>query len=55
MKEAISRVWSIGSSQAARLPLAGGFEEGETEWSKWSKVFQGLKELEEKFKAEEEG
>ena len=52
MKEACARVWSMGSKAGGRLPLAGGFEEGDVEWSKWSKTFQGLKELEESFKAE---
>ena len=52
VKEACARVWDMGSHKGGRLPLAGGFEEGENEWNKWSEVFQGLKELEEKFKAE---
>ncbi len=52
MKEACDRVWGLGSRTGGRLPLAGGFEEGDQEWSKWSKVFDGLKELEEKFKSE---
>ena len=51
MKESLSRVWGMGSRTGGRLPLAGGFEEGDVEWSKWSKIFQGLKELEESFKA----
>ncbi|KAF2765457.1 aldolase [Teratosphaeria nubilosa] len=52
VKEAIARVWGMGSRTGGRLPLAGGFEEGEVEWKKWDKVFQGLKELEDQFKAE---
>lgn len=52
MKEACARVWGFGSKEGGRLPLAGGFEEGDAEWNKWSKLFEGLKELEEKFKAE---
>lgn len=52
VKEAIARVWGFGSAQGARLPLAGGFEDGDKEWEKWDKLFQGLKELEESFKAE---
>lgn len=52
MKEAISRIWGIGDRNGGRLPLAGGFEDGDEEWKKWDKTFQGLKELEEKFKAE---
>jgi len=52
IKEAIARTWGMGSKTGGRLPLAGGFEDGEKEWSKWSEVYQGLKELEEKFKAE---
>jgi 2-keto-3-deoxy-L-rhamnonate aldolase len=52
MKEACARVWSMGSKTGGRLPLTGGFEEGDVEWSKWSKTFQGLKELEDSFKAE---
>lgn len=51
MKESLSRVWGMGSRTGGRLPLAGGFEEGDVEWSKWSKVFQGLKELEGSFNA----
>jgi 2-keto-3-deoxy-L-rhamnonate aldolase len=38
--------------QGGRLPLAGGFQDGEKEWSKWEAVFEGLKKLEEQFKAE---
>ena len=52
MKESLDRVWGFGSRTGGRLPLAGGFEEGDFEWNKWSKLFQGLKELEESFKAE---
>lgn len=52
MKEAIARVWGIGGNKGARLPLAGGFEDGDKEWAKWDEVFQGLKALEEQFKAE---
>ena len=52
MKEACARVWAMGSRTGGRLPLAGGFEEGEAEWSKWSKVCEGLKKMEEGFKAE---
>ena len=52
MKEAIARVWGIGGNKGARLPLAGGFEDGDKEWSKWENVYSGLKELEESFKAE---
>ncbi|KAK6433469.1 hypothetical protein LTR95_010358 [Oleoguttula sp. CCFEE 5521] len=48
MKEAIARVWQMGGAKGARLPLAGGFEEGEQEWKKWEPVFTGLKELEQK-------
>lgn len=52
VKEACARVWGLGSATGARLPLAGGFEDGEDEWKKWAKTFEGLKALEEKFKAE---
>jgi len=52
MKEAIARMWNIGDRKGGRLPLAGGFPEGDKEWVKWEKVFNGLRELEEKFKAE---
>jgi 2-keto-3-deoxy-L-rhamnonate aldolase len=31
------------------LPLAGGFEDGDEEWKKWAKTFEGLKQLEEEF------
>ena len=55
MKEAISRIWSMGSRDGGRLPLAGGFEDGEAEWRKWSKVFESLKDLEEKLKSDKEG
>ncbi|GAB7364630.1 hypothetical protein MBLNU230_g5433t2 [Neophaeotheca triangularis] len=52
IKEACARVWSFGGRGGARLPLAGGFEEGDGEWKKWEKVYAGLKELEQKFEAE---
>ena len=53
MKEAIARIWGMGDRKGGRLPLAGGFEDGEDEWRKWDKIFQGLKKLEEKYQAEE--
>jgi len=46
LKEALARVWDMGGSNGARLPIAGGFED-DKEWSKWGKVYQSLKELEE--------
>lgn len=52
IKEACARVWGMGGKEGARLPLAGGFEEGDREWSKWEKVYNGLKELEQKFESE---
>lgn len=52
LKEAIARVWNIGDNKGARLPIAGGFEDGDTEWKKWQATFQTLKELEDKFSAE---
>ena len=52
IKEATARVWGMGSKTGGRLPLAGGFEDGEAEWSKWAKIYSGLQEMEEKFKAE---
>lgn len=52
-KEALGRVWRIGDPKGGRLPLAGGFEDGDREWSKWEKTFEGLKQLEEKFAAED--
>lgn len=53
MKEAIGRLWGMGDPKGNRLPLAGGFQDGEKEWAKWDKTFQGLKELEQKFESEE--
>ncbi|KAF2716910.1 aldolase [Polychaeton citri CBS 116435] len=47
IKESLARVWSIGSTEGARLPLAGGFEDGAKEWAKWDGVFTDLKKLEE--------
>ncbi|KAK5121327.1 hypothetical protein LTR85_005493 [Meristemomyces frigidus] len=52
IKEAIARLWGMGSKTGGRLPLAGGFQEGDKEWSKWAETFEGLKQLEEKFKSE---
>jgi 2-keto-3-deoxy-L-rhamnonate aldolase len=46
LKEALARVWDFGGAKGARLPIAGGFED-DKEWSKWEKVYQSLKELEE--------
>jgi 2-keto-3-deoxy-L-rhamnonate aldolase len=48
-KEALARVWSLGDGKGGRLPLAGGFEDGDEEWKKWAKTFEGLKQLEEEF------
>lgn len=44
----------LTDSQGARLPLAGGFQDGEKEWAKWADVYESLKKLEEQFKAEDE-
>lgn len=52
MKEAIARTWGMGDRKGGRPPLAGGFEDGDQEWAKWEKTFQGLKDLEEKFEGE---
>lgn len=52
MKEACARIWSFGGRKGGRLPLAGGFVDGDTEWSKWSKTYEALKELEERLKVE---
>lgn len=46
LKEALARVWSFGGAKGARLPIAGGFEDGDGEWKKWEKVYEGLKKLE---------
>ena len=46
IKEAISRCWGFGDKEGARLPLQGGFQGGEQEWSNWSGVYEGLKKLE---------
>lgn len=46
LKETLARVWDFGGAKGARLPIAGGFED-DKEWSKWEKVYQSLKELEE--------
>jgi len=46
LKEALARVWDFGGAKGARLPIAGGFED-DKEWSKWEKLYQSLKELEE--------
>jgi 2-keto-3-deoxy-L-rhamnonate aldolase len=51
MKEACARVWGFGDRTGARLPLAGGFEDGEAEWKKWSEIFAGLKQMEEEFQS----
>lgn len=47
-KEAIARCWGFGDKKGGRVPLAGGFQEGDNEWKKWEKTFTGLKELEQK-------
>ena len=52
IKEAIARLWGFGDKEGARLPLAGGFQGGEGEWNLFKDVFDGLKELEEKFQKE---
>ncbi|KAI5208822.1 hypothetical protein AUEXF2481DRAFT_6522 [Aureobasidium subglaciale EXF-2481] len=46
IKEAIARCWGMGDKEGARLPLQGGFQGGDQEWSNWSSVFEGLKQLE---------
>jgi len=49
IKEAIARCWGLGDKEGARLPLQGGFRGGEQEWSNWSGVYEGLKQLEQEF------
>jgi 2-keto-3-deoxy-L-rhamnonate aldolase len=54
IKEALARVWSFGDGKGGRLPLAGGFEDGDREWEgNWKRTFEGLKELEQQFEREE--
>jgi len=52
IKEAISRLWGMGDKEGARLPLAGGFQDGEKEWTKFEHVFDELKGMEDKFQKE---
>ena len=52
IKEAIARLWGFGDKEGARLPLAGGFQGGEGEWSAFKDVFEGLKQLELQYEKE---
>jgi 2-keto-3-deoxy-L-rhamnonate aldolase len=53
-KEALARIWQLGDGKGGRLPLAGGFEDGDREWEgNWKKTFEGLKELEQQFEKED--
>jgi len=42
----------MGDKEGARLPLAGGFQDGDKEWNKFKEVFDELKGMEDKFQKE---
>ncbi|KAI9659829.1 MAG: hypothetical protein M1821_001180 [Bathelium mastoideum] len=46
IKEACARILEFGDADGARLPLQGGFPEGDKEWEKWAGVLGELKKLE---------
>jgi len=46
IREAVARVAGFGDKDGGRLPLQGGFPDGDTEWSKWRGAIQVLQEVE---------
>ena len=46
VKEACARILGFGDADGARLPLRGGFPEGDAEWKKWEGVMAELGSIE---------
>lgn len=46
IREAVSRVVGLGDCDGGRLPLQGGFPEGDKEWAKWSSAIEALQAVE---------
>ncbi|KAL9086918.1 MAG: hypothetical protein Q9165_006924 [Trypethelium subeluteriae] len=46
IKEACARVLGFGDADGARLPLRGGFPDGDAEWKKWEGVLGELGKIE---------
>jgi 2-keto-3-deoxy-L-rhamnonate aldolase len=46
IKEAISRVLSLGDRDGTRLPLHGGLPGGDAEWKKWEAIMAAVGDVE---------
>jgi 2-keto-3-deoxy-L-rhamnonate aldolase len=42
IREAVARIIGLGDSDGGRLPLQGGFPEGDAEWKKWGSAIEAL-------------
>lgn len=46
IREAVARIAGFGDKDGGRLPLQGGFPDGDTEWQKWNGPIEALQTLE---------
>jgi 2-keto-3-deoxy-L-rhamnonate aldolase len=46
IREAVARVVGLGDADGGRLPLQGGFPEGDLEWKKWQGAIEALQAFE---------
>jgi 2-keto-3-deoxy-L-rhamnonate aldolase len=46
IREAVARIVGLGDSDGGRLPLQGGFPEGDAEWTRWHSVIEALQAVE---------
>jgi 2-keto-3-deoxy-L-rhamnonate aldolase len=47
IKEALARIYDMGDRDGARLPLKGGFPNGDGEWNNWAEVMAEMLAVEE--------
>jgi 2-keto-3-deoxy-L-rhamnonate aldolase len=47
IREAVARVVGLGDPDGGRLPLQGGFPDGDKEWDKWHGAIEALQAFEE--------
>ena len=54
IKEACARVLGFGDADGARLPLRGGFPDGDAEWKKWDGPLGELEKIEKALRGSQE-
>jgi 2-keto-3-deoxy-L-rhamnonate aldolase len=46
IREAVARVVGLGDGDGGRLPLQGGFPDGDAEWKRWHRTIEALQAVE---------